>query len=260
MAAIIVLLILLSLKQCSKTDDLARENAALKQKAEITASNVEVLKDSMHYWKDRDNNSLSEIKILSADKDMLKSEYRELNSKFKDLIRDNNKNGELIAYLNTKIEFKDRELANLKAATGTEDGSRILNDSTVLIDIFKKYDTLNYYSVNGKIFTQIKENKIQAGKIDLTTSVGMGIELGIARDPKTKIANITTKTAFPAKIQLSGITQIEQELNKKPSGYLGLSIFGGYGAALQSPVILSPMIGVGVYYSPRWLTIKLHNR
>jgi hypothetical protein len=43
----------------------------------------------------------------------------------------------------------------------------------------------------------------------------MGIELGIARDPKTKIANITTKTAFPAKIQLSGITQIEQELNKK---------------------------------------------
>ena len=98
---IIALLILLSLKQCSNADDLARENAALKQKAEITSGNVEVLKDSIQYWTDRDGNSLSEIKILSADGDMLKSEYRELNSKFKDLIRDNNKNGELIAYLNT---------------------------------------------------------------------------------------------------------------------------------------------------------------
>lgn len=257
---IIALLILLSLKQCSNADDLARENAALKQKAEITSGNVEALKDSIQYWTDRDGNSLSEIKILSADGDMLKSEYRELNSKFKDLIRDNNKNGELIAYLNTKIEFKDRELANLNASTSTEGGSKILNDSTVLIDIFKKYDTLNYYSVIGTVFTKLKDNKIQAGKIDLTTTVNMGIELGIARDPKTKIANITTKTAFPAKIQLSGITQIEQELNKKPSGYLGLSIFGGYGATLQNPVRLAPMIGVGVYYSPRWLTIKLHNR
>ena len=116
---IIALLILLSLKQCSNADDLARENAALKQKAEITSGNVEVLKDSIQYWTDRDGNRLSEIKILSADGDMLKSEYRELNSKFKDLIRDNNKNVELIAYLNTKIEFKDRELANLNASTST---------------------------------------------------------------------------------------------------------------------------------------------
>lgn len=73
---IIALLILLSLKQCSNADDLARENAALKQKAEITSGNVEVLKDSIQYWTDRDGNSLSEIKILSADGDMLKSEDR----------------------------------------------------------------------------------------------------------------------------------------------------------------------------------------
>ena len=257
---IIALLVLLSLKQCSKVDDLARENSALKQKSEITSGNVEVLKDSMHYWKDKEGNQLSEIKILSADKEMLKSEYRELNSKFKDLIHDNSKNNELIAYLNTKIEFKDREISNLKSATSTGDGSKILNDSTILIDISEQYDTLNYYRVNGKVFTQLKDNKIKAGKIDLTTSIGVGLALGISRDPKTKIASITTKTAFPAKVSVSGITQIEQALNKKPSGYLGLSIFGGYGATLQNPVILSPMIGVGVYYSPRWLTIKLHNR
>ena len=213
-----------------------------------------------------DNKVICRVEPSNIDEDSIKESLLKekatptIISKFKDLIRDNNKNGELIAYLNTKIEFKDRELANLNASTSTEGGSKILNDSTVLIDIFKKYDTLNYYSVIGTVFTKLKDNKIQAGKIDLTTTVNMGIELGIARDPKTKIANITTKTAFPAKIQLSGITQIEQELNKKPSGYLGLSIFGGYGATLQNPVRLAPMIGVGVYYSPRWLTIKLHNR
>ena len=258
-AAVIVIFVLLSLRQCSKSDDLARENAILKQKAQITAGNVEVMKDSMEFWKDKEGNQLSEIKLLSADKDMLKSEYKELNSKFKDLVKDHNKDGEMIAYLNTKIEFKDREISDLKNSP-TSQGSRIINDSTILVDIAKRYDTLNYYTINGSIFAKIRDNKIQTGKIDLTTAVGMGIELGIARDPKTKIANITTKTAFPAKIELSGITQIEQELNKKPSGYLGLALFGGYGAVMQSPVNLAPMIGFGLYYSPRWLTIKLNNR
>jgi hypothetical protein len=257
--AVIALFILLSLRQCSKADDLARENAILKQKAQITAGNVEVMKDSMEYWQDKQGNNLSEIKLLSADKDMLNSEYRELNAKFKDLVKDHSKDGDMIAYLNTKIEFKDREISGLKNSSADR-GSRIINDSTILIDVTKQYDTLNYYKIAGSVFAKIRDNKIQTGNIDLTTTVGMGIELGIARDPKTKIANITTKTAFPAKIELNGITQIEHELNKKPSGYLGLSLFGGYGAVMQSPVMLSPMIGVGVYYSPRWLTIKLNNR
>jgi hypothetical protein len=57
---------------------------------------------------------------------------------------------------------------------------------------------------------------------------------------------------------LGGITQIEKELNKpEPKSYIGLSVFGGYGMTLQKTPTLSPVLGIGVYYSPKWLTIKL---
>jgi hypothetical protein len=151
-------------------------------------------------------------------------------------------------------------VADLKA-TANSGGSYILNDSTVAINDGKIYDPLNYYNVNGTVITSIKNNKIIAGKIDLTTAFGISFELGLSRDKKTGMASITTKTAFtPAKVNINGITRIEEELNKKPTWYIGAGIIGGYGAAIVKQPIISPFIGIGVFASPRWATIKINNR
>lgn len=212
----------------------------------------------MQFYKDKYGNSLSEIKLLSATSEMLENQYSDIYKRYTDLLGKTAKNQELIAFLETQIRFKDQIIADLQANAGN--GSYIINDSTIAIDEGKTYDSSNFYSVKGKVVARILDNKIKAGTIDLTTSVGLGIEFGISRDKKTGIASITSKTAFPAKVSMSGITQIEKEINKKPSSYLGLGFFGGYGATLEKSPQLGPIIGIGLTYTPRWLTVKIRNR
>lgn len=257
--AIIVLLVLFSLRQCSKTNDLARENAQLKQSESILSNNLKVSNATMKYWKDKSGNSLSQIIVLSATSEMLKNQYAEVNAKYKNLVGKDAKSSNMIAYLNAQITAKDQVIADLKNGS-PGNGSFILNDSTVAIDIDKNYDSVNYYKVNGTVTTSIKNNKIIAGNIDLTTSIGIGLDLAISRDKKTNIANITSRTAFPAKVRLGGITRIEQELNKKPSQYLGLAFVIGYGATIEKQPQLMPYAGLAISLSPRWLTIKINNK
>lgn len=256
---IIALLSVFALRECNSSKILANENARLLQNEQILTGNITALNDTVRYWKDAEGNSISSIKILSANKEMMEGQFSELSGKYTKLVGKDSRNSDMIAYLATQIQIKDRAIEDLKSA-GSKTGSRILNDSTVLVDIGKRYDTANYYQISGNIYTSIKDNKITAGKIDLTTTIGLGIEFGIDRDKHTGIAKITSKTAFPAKISLSGITQIENAINRQPRGYLGLAVFCGYGAIIQKQPVLAPMLGVGVYYSPSWLTIKLYNR
>jgi len=256
-SAIIILLFLL--KECDDAKFLKSENARLLQEDTIRRGNITVLRDSIEYWVDADSNSRSEITILSGTRDMLKNDFKDLNSKYKDVMGKDREHVSMISYLSSQITIKEREIADLKSSSDSE-GSRIINDSTIMVDVGKKYDSLNYYRVTGPIKTRIVNNKILAGNIDLTTQVGLGIELAVGRDPKTKIATITSKTSFPAKVKLSGITQIENEINKTPTSYLGLGIFAGYGATLTKTPTLGPMIGIGAWYSPSWLTIKRYKK
>ena len=256
---IIVVLALLFARQISRTQDVACENAQLKQTNSILSNNLKVATDTMHYWKDKAGNSLSEISVLSATNAMLKNQYSDIYERYKGLVGKDAKNQEMIAYLNSQITIKDREIQDLKNNPGGG-GSYILNDSTIAINVGKAYDTNNYYNIKGKVITRIKDNRITAGNVDLTTTVGIGLELGVSRDKKTGIASVTSRTAFPAKVDLGGIAKIEQELNRKPAAYLGLGLVVGYGATLEQQPQLKPYIGVAAYIAPRWLTIKIHNK
>ena len=255
----ISIIIMLILRQCTGDKDLAIENQRLAQANQILTGNIQVMKDTIKFWKDENGNSLSSISILTADKALLTGQFSSLNDKYKKVVGKAADDYKMIAYLNSQIQFKDTIIAQIKAA-GSKVGTRIINDSTIQIEVGKEYDAYNSYTVSGKVHTSIKNDKITGGRVDVATSVKMGIELAINRDKQTGIAKITTKTAFPAKISMTGITQIENEINKRPSSYLGVGVFAGYGATLQSTPTLAPMIGVGIYYSPSWLTIKLHKK
>jgi hypothetical protein len=257
---IILVCALLLLRLNSKNQDLSRDLKKSQLVSSILSNNLIAANDTVHYWKDKAGNSLSEVKVLTATAEMLKDQYSDINKKYTDLVGKDAKNQEMIAYLNGQITIKDRIIADLNANPGGG-GSYILNDSTIAINNGYKYDSLNYYNTSGTVITSIKNNKIVAGKTDLTTIFGINIDLALSRDKKSGMASITTKTGFtPAAVSMSGITQITEELNKKPTWYIGAGIIGGYGASLEKQPTLSPFIGIGVYASPRWATIKIHNR
>jgi hypothetical protein len=251
---------LLLLRECKSGKDRQTEIDRLNQTNALLTGNMAVLKDTVKFWKDETGHSLSSISILTANKEMLETQFKDLGKKYDQLIGKESNNSKMIAYLNGQISFRDRQISDLQAASSAGTGNKIINDSTIAININKQYDSLNSYSVTGLVQTSIKNNKITAGKVDLTTAVNMGIEVAISRDKTTSIAKVTTRTAFPAKIVLKGITEIENEINKKPKAYLGLGVFAGYGATIQKQPTITPILGLGVYYAPSWSTIKFYKK
>jgi len=258
---IIGVLILLIMKQCETNNELEEDNTRLSTDNLILSGNLKVMNDTVKFWKDETGRSLSAITILTANSEMLKSQYADIYNKYKEIAGSSADNSKMIAYLSGQVSFKDREISELRSAiAGVNRGNQIINDSTVLIDVGKTYDSLNSYRVSGTVLTSIKDNKIKAGKVDLTTAVNMGIEIALDRDKETSIAKITTRTAFPANVTVKGLTQIENEINRKPHAYLGLGFFAGYGATLQKQPTLTPLLGLGIYYAPSWSTIKFYKK
>ncbi|MCK9308679.1 MAG: hypothetical protein M0P99_00220 [Candidatus Cloacimonetes bacterium] len=233
------------------------ENTKLTQETEIYSNNIIAINDTIEFWKDKSNNYFSEKKILSATNEMLLNQYNLEHEKYLKLFKDYNKNNKMIAYLESTVIFKDsiiQELSN----NFNYNNSFIKNDSILVLNIEKVYDSLNYYKLYGNIVTTIKENKLIAGKLNLHNDFSIKLNLGITIDDKTKQAKIVSKSAFPAKVYLDGITEIESIINKKPKRYIGIGLTLGYGSTLQQNPTLSPFIGIGVFYTPKWLTFKIY--
>ena len=251
---IIALLVLAQLKSCSDKDSAAQELALLKQKAQTAENNLKVMQDTMEYWKDEAGNYKSEITILSADKEMLEKDFKKYKKKFEEVVGKEAKSQEMIAYLENQIKFKDQIIAGLKDPNGPYS---IVNDSTIAINVDKRYDSLNYYKITGSVVTKIKDNKIENGTVELNPEFGLSLALAMSKD-KDGIVHITSSTKFPAQVQMSGINLIERQLNQSYSGYLGLGFSTGYGLAFNNgTAITAPFVGLSVTYMPSWLTIKL---
>jgi len=251
--AVLSVLILSALKQCSDKDSLKKQVAMLEQKEKTAQNNLRVLQDTMEYWQDEAGNYKSEISILTGDKESIKKSLVKYKDKYEEVLGDRAKSQEMIAYLENQIKFKDQILAGVGSPGSTVSLS---SDSSITINIDKQYGDGNYYKILGDINTVLLDNKIVDGTIDIRPEFGINLALAMSKD-KEGIFHITSSTKFPAQVQMSGINMIERELNQSYAGYLGIGIHGGYGLALQQSPTFFPYIGVGISYTPAWLTLKL---
>jgi len=251
--AVFGIFILMALKQCSDKDTLKQQLAILAQKEKTAQNNLTVLQDTMEYWQDEAGNFKSEISILTGDKKTIQESLSKYKKKYEDVLGDRAKDQEMIAYLENQIKFKDQIISGIGAP---ESIASLSSDSSITINIDKQYGDGNYYKILGEITTKIKDNKIEDGKVEINPEFGISLALAMSKD-KEGIFHINSNTKFPAQVQMSGINMIERQLNQKYSGYLGIGIHGGYGLSMQQQPTFFPYIGIGLSYTPSWLTFKL---
>lgn len=260
MLGVIVIILLLFLNQCNRTQHFKDQVELEKQETKRVTNNYEAALDTIEQGKIDEN-------TWRAEKSGYELTLEELEGQYADLLGDfeveKNKPPKVVI----KTEYIIKEVINDVPVYVEIDSfgntTMVFNDSTY-------HDSLmtNYRFLSGRIPYKIVYDPIDStykavpdlGTFDLT--LGMNLNLGLFQDKKTRKISIIADTDYPGITftNIEGASIMDDPANKKvlrqmrKPWSLGLNV--GYGAVVDvktGKFSTGPYLGLGITYSPKFL-------
>lgn len=245
------LFVLLFFRQCNQTEAIKHELKISKQDSDRNFNNYLASKDSVRTLTAENGNLISKIRSYEFDLSNIKGDQEELLNKYKRALNLNKDLNKVNTLLSANVEIKDSIIAN---STVT-----VIDTNTTKIS-FDKFDDFgggNTRSLFGEMIIRRLDSTYSYSnpfiKLDQTISLMAAIE-NIEGYNQLKIS-----TSYPG-LNISDIeninlinTKLNQRNTKKAGWSIGIGV--GYGINLNNNQVIStgPSIGVGVYWSPKWL-------
>ena len=245
------LFVLLFLRQCDRISDLKSDVKLAQENADRNFNNYLASKDSVTMLKNDNGDMLATIRSYEFDIDNLKEDQKKVLAKYRRVLNLNSDLNKTNALLSADIAIKDSLLA---AAQVTQIDSNSARIDFSKFDDFGNGNTRNLtgYSIinydNGLFTTGLNQFNI-----DQTLTLVAGIE-------EVDGANrLKLSTSYPG-LTISNIeninlinTKLNQRNEKKAGWSIGIGV--GYGINLNNNQVIStgPSIGLGVYWSPKFL-------
>ena len=251
----IVILILLFLRQCGKTNDAKLETEQAKQEIVRVKNNLIASKDTLRQYQ-FDNNTIRAEKLgYELTIAELSTEYSELLGDFEVI-----KNKPLKTIIKTVYEIRER-IINVPVYVIT--GDNLYNRYLVFSDSVN-YDSLriNYRYLTGTIPFNYNylDSTIIPGFATFDLNIGMNLNVALFKDKKTKQVSIKADTDYPGITftRLDGALIMDDPESRKVIRQMrkqwGLGLNVGYGAMYNNAnIIRGPYIGVGLNYTPKFL-------
>lgn len=254
----VVILILLFLHQCNRTQHFKGEVEKQKQETQRIENNYDAAKSKIKQYKVNDSTWRAEKNGFEITIEELENEYAELLADFK---VEKNKPPKVI--IRTEYIIKD-SIRNVLVFVETDSAG---NKSMKFGDSLY-HDSTNYRIINGEIPYDIVLNeadsthKLVPGSADIDLTIGMNLDLGLFQDKDTKKIYIQADTKYPGITftRLDGASILDNSDNKeilrelrKPWS-IGLNL--GYGAIIDvgsGQINTGPYFGLGLSYSPKFL-------
>lgn len=245
------LFVLLFLRQCNQTENLKHDLEVVQQTADRNLNNYLASKDSVNQLVAENGNLISKIRSYEFDINDLKDDQIELVSKYRkalNLNKDLNKVNNLLA---ADIDIKDSLLADV---TSTE------IDSTTTELTFSKFNDFgngNSRDLTGSMLITRTDFGFTYG--DASFDINHKINLLAAIERINGADQLKISTSYPGLSfsNIENINLINTRLNQKPKmkGGWSIGVGIGYGINLNNDQVIStgPSIGLGLYYSPKWL-------
>lgn len=250
----VVILILLLLQQCNSNASLKREIKQVQMVADRELNNYKAGQDTIRIERNKngelvaqklayefDINSLTEVNKKAI------ADYQRALNLTKDIKNIN-------SLLRTEIRVKD-SIINSKGTVITLTDST----STIKFDDVKNWDKYNWRRFNGTL--DVLRNK-ETNSLSVTSSrfdFEQGIELKAAILNENGVNSLKITTPYPGIefTNIENINLVNDKLNQKNEKKAGFSIGigAGYGINLtpNSVITVGPQIGIGLYWSPKWL-------
>ena len=245
------LFVLLFLRQCNQIDNLKTKVENVQKDSERNLNNYLASKDSVRIVKAKNGNLISEKRSYEFDLNNLKGDQKELIEKYKDALNLNRNLNKVNTLLTADLKIKDTFVAGTSTTKIDSINTKIK---------FSKFDDFgkgNSRDLSGEML--ITKNGSDFKYSDATFSINHKINLMAAIENIDGADQLKISTSYPGLTfdNIENINLINTKLNQKPvkKGGFAIGIGLGYGINLNNNQLIStgPSIGLGLYYSPKWL-------
>lgn len=250
----VVILVLLLLQQCNSNASLKREIKQVQMVADRELNNYKAGQDTIRIERNKNGELVAhklayefDINSLTDSNKKAIADYQRALNLTKDIKNIN-------SLLRTEIRVKD-SIINSKGTVITLTDST----STIKFDDVKNWDKYNWRRFNGTL--DVLRNK-KTNSLSVTSSrfdFEQGIELKAAILNENGVNSLKITTPYPGIefTNIENINLVNDKLNQKNEKKAGFSIGigAGYGINLtpNSVITVGPQIGIGLYWSPKWL-------
>ena len=245
------LFVLMFLKQCDSISSLKQDVKYAKEDANISLNNLKASQDSISILRNDNGDQLAQIRSFKVDLSIKDNDLVKMTKKYKAALDLNEDLSDVNSLISAELEIKDSLLA---------DASVTQIDSTtaeVKYESFKDYGNGNSRNLFGKstLKYDFGQFKVLDSKFELTQTLSLMAAIENV-DGADRLKLSTTYPGLEIK-DIENINLINTRLNRKNQKKGGWSIgFGvGYGINLNNDQVIStgPSIGIGLYYSPKFL-------
>lgn len=236
----LVIVVLLLLGQCSSNASLREEINRLEEEVTVTEANLMASLDTVEITRKKNGTMLAEISIYQLSNEQLLKTNKKLASDYSNALDLNKKLKGVNTLLRAELADKDSIIFN----------SNLNSDSTFAFADSADYGDGNvrYIWVNGKLV----DTKV-IGEINIEQRV----TLWAAIEEKDGLRNLKLSTKYPFdNLDLQGVSLINAELNnyrKKSRWNVNFGVGLGLIPSGQTGLSASPMVGIMLGYSPKWL-------
>ena len=250
----VVILVLLLLQQCNSNASLKREIKQVQLVADRELNNYKASLDTIRIERNKNGELVAKKLAYEFDINSLTENNKKTIADYQKSLNLNKDIKNINSLLRTEIKIKD-SIINSKGSVVS------LTDSTSVIkfDDNKNWDKYNWRSFNGTV--DVLRNK-KTNSLSITSSrfnIEQGIELKAAILNENGVNSLKITTPYPGIefTNIENINLVNDKLNQKNEKKAGFSIGigAGYGINLtpNSVITVGPQIGIGLYWSPKWL-------
>lgn len=250
--AVILVLIILMMGQCSRISGLKAERTALETKITRVENNILASKDSVAFYKNKQNYYISQISGFEKTKQELLDDKEEAYKKYVDALDLNKKLKGVNNLLRTQLTTKDSIIAAMMKVTNNPDGT-----ATITLSDDKDFGDNNWRKFNGSVIVKRQGDNISALSSNFLYEQNIMLYSSLETVDGRKKIKIATKYPGINFNTIENISIIEDELNKvseMKKTKFGISAGVMYGVTvIGNQVYLAPMVGVGFTITPKWL-------
>jgi hypothetical protein len=247
----IAIVVLIGLKQCNQISNLKEDLQNTEKIADRNFENYKTAQDSIKIEKDKAGNLISKIGTFEYAVNTLKEDKSKLLDRYNKVLRDKTKLENINTLISTDLVIKDSILnSNVTVVQDKDTVTFKFSDN-------KNWDKYNYREFSGELELIQLDSMFTVKSSRFDFNQGISLTTAIVKEDGREILRITTPYPGLKFTSIENINIVNDKLNQRhvKKGGWSIGVGFGYGINLNNSQVIStgPSIGIGVYYSPKWL-------